>query len=309
MQRPYPNDPRLTGLTIAYRNPDFIADAVMPRVEVGHSSFKWDEWNFAEGLGQPITLVGRKGRPTEVDFTSIQRDGSVEDHGLDDVIPLDDVNDLPAGSTLDPMGRATEGLTNLIALGREIRVAALARNPTNYNHSEVVATGDRWTDPASDPSVQILDAMSTPLVRPNVAVTSLAVLNVLKKNIAIVSAITGNTSGKGTVNTAQLANYFELDAIEIGQAYMNTAKPGQAPVFARVWGNDFSLIRRARTLGLKGVTEPSWGMTAQWGTRVAKQIPEPKTGLRGAMRIRVGESVGEVIQSKEAGYLLQGVIG
>ncbi|QZI85824.1 major capsid protein [Xanthomonas phage HXX_Dennis] len=309
MQRPYPNDVRLTGLTIAYRNPDFIADRVMPRVEVPTSSFKWDEWDFAEGLALPVTKVGRKGRPTEVEFSSVQRDGSVEDHGLDDVIPLDDINDIPPGSTLDPLGRATEGLTDLIALGREIRVAGLSRDPANYNHHEVVAAGDRWTDPNSDPSVQILDAISTPLVRPNVAVTSLGVLNILRKNVAIVSAITGNTSGRGIVSAQQLAAYFELEAIEIGQAYANTAKPGQTPVYSRVWGNDFSLIRRGRNLGLRGVTEPSWGMTAEWGTRVAKQIPEPKTGLRGAVRVRVGESVGEVIQSKEAGYLLQGVIG
>lgn len=54
--------------------------------------------------------------------------------------------------------------------------------------------------------------------------------------------------------------------------------------------------------------EPSWGFTAEFGSRVAKQIPEPRTGLRGAVRVRVGESVGEIVQSKEAGYLLTNVI-
>ena len=55
-----------------------------------------------------------------------------------------------------------------------------------------------------------LDAISTPLARPNIAVTSLAVYNKLRKHPALVSAITGNESGKGAVTRQQLAEYFEV---------------------------------------------------------------------------------------------------
>lgn len=304
MQRPYPNDPRLTGIAIAFRNGELIADQVMPRVGVGKTTFKWNEYDFAEGITVPITIVGRKGRPTEVEFTAQERTGGTEDHGLDDVVPNDDVNDAPPG--IDPLGQATEGLTNLIALGREIRVAAKVQDPTNFNHTDTLTGTDMFDDPASDPSEIILDAISTPLARPNIAVTSLGVYNKLRKNVALVQAITGNDSGKGSVTREQLAAYFELDAILVGTGWVNTAKPGQTPVYARVWGKDFALLRRAPIVSAKG--EPSWGFTAEFGTRVAKRIDEPKTGLRGAVRVRVGESVGEIIQSKEAGYLLQDVI-
>lgn len=306
MQRPYPSDPRLTGITLAFRNGEMIADQVMPRTPVGNTTFKWNEYDFAEGITLPVTIVGRKGRPTEVEFTAIERGGFTEDHGLDDVVPLDDLRDLPAGSNLDPLGRATEGLTGMIALGREIRVANKVQDVSNFNHNVTVATGDQWDKPDADPSSQILEAASTPLVRPNVGVTSLAVLNKLRKNVAVVSAITGNTSGLGLVSRQQLAEYFELDEILVGTGYVNTSKPGQPPVYARVWGKDFALIRRAPIVTTTG--EPSWGFTAEFGERVAKQIPEEKTGLRGAIRVRVGESVGETVQSKEAGYLFKGVI-
>lgn len=307
MQRPYPNDPRLTGITLAFQNRELIADRVMPRTPVARTTFKWNEWDFAEGVTLPVTLVGRKGRPTEVEFTAIERPGYTEDHALDDVIPNDDIADVPAGSSLDLEGRATEGLTGLIALGREIRVASKVRDTANFNHSTTLSTGDQWNQAGADPSMQILDALSTPLVRPNVGVTSQAVLNVLRKNIAIVSAITGNTSGKGLVSTAQVAQYFELDEILVGAAWVNSAKPGQTPNFVRVWGNDFALVRRGQIVQAQG-NEPSWGITAEFGERVAKRIDEPKTGMRGATRVRVGESVGEIVQSKEAGYLFKAVI-
>ena len=60
MQRPYPNDPRLTGIAIAFRNGALIADRVMPRVPVGKSTFKWNEYDFAEGITVPVTIVGRR---------------------------------------------------------------------------------------------------------------------------------------------------------------------------------------------------------------------------------------------------------
>lgn len=268
MQRPYPNDPRLTGIAVAFRNPDLIADQIMPRVQVARSTFAWEEWDFAQGITVPVTIVGRKGRPTEVEFNGTERTGAVEDHALDDVVPLDDVADVAAGSAMDPLGQATEGLTGLIALGREMRVAAKIQDPANFNYNETLTGTDRWTDPASDPSQQILDAMSTGLVRPNVAVTSLSVLNVLRKNVSIVSAITGNTSGKGMVTKQQLAEYFELAEILVGSGYVNSAKPGQTPVYTRVFGDGFALIRRAPITTTKG--EPSWGFTAQWQDRVAK---------------------------------------
>ena len=33
--RPFPTDPRLTGIVIAYRNAELIADRILPRLEAG----------------------------------------------------------------------------------------------------------------------------------------------------------------------------------------------------------------------------------------------------------------------------------
>lgn len=304
MQRPYPNDPRLTGIAIAFRNRGMIADQIMPRVGVGKSTFKWLEYNFAEGVTVPITIVGRKGRPTEVEFTATEQTGGTEDHALDDVVPNDDVADAPAG--IDPLGQATEGLTNLILLSREVRVAAMVQDAANFNHADVLAGTDQFDDPGSDPATLIQDAIATPLVRPNVAVTSLAVYNVLRRHPKIVSALNVSGSDNGMVSRAALAEYLELDEILVGEGYINTAAAGQTPTYARVFGNNFALIRRAPIVSARG--EPSWGFTAQFGDRVAKRIDEPKLGLRGATRVRVGESVGELVQSAEAGYLLEDAI-
>jgi hypothetical protein len=304
MQRPYPNDPRLTGIAIAFKNNEMIADAVMPRVPVGKSTFKWLEWDIAQAMTLPETMVGRKGRPTEVDFTAEDRTGGTSDYGLDDVIPNDDVAEQPEG--IDVVGQSTEMLTNLIVLSREVRVAAAAQNTSNYNHSAGLSGTGMWDNAASDPAAAILDAINTPFTRPNIAVTSLAVFNKLRRHPKIVAALNSSGSSEGMVSKQQLADYLELQDILVGSGWVNIAKPGQTPNYQRVWGKTFALQRRAPITTTRG--EPSWGFTAEFGTRVGKQILEPKTGLRGAVRVRVGESVGEVVQSKEAGYLFTNVI-
>ena len=55
----------------------------------------------------------------------------------------------------------------------------------------------------------------------------------------------------------------------------------------------------------KGVT---WGMTVPYGTAVAGTIDEQGVGLRGGVRVRAGESLKELVVSKDAGMLLKNCI-
>ena len=101
---------------------------------------------------------------------------------------------------------------------------------------------------------------------------------------------------------AALADLFEVDRVLVGRGYINSAKPGQAGTYARIWGKSAALLRINPLANVRG-NDISFGMTAEFGTRVAGVIPEPKTGLRGAQRARAGESVKELITASDTGYL------
>ena len=53
--------------------------------------------------------------------------------------------------------------------------------------------------------------------------------------------------------------------------------------------------------------QPTFGFTAQFGSRIAGDIPAPNVGLRGGVRVRVGESVLEVVADNSVGYFFQNV--
>lgn len=306
--RPFPTDPRLTGIVIAYRNAELIADKILPRVPVGKREFRWLKFDRAERMTVPETLVGRKSVPNEVDFSATEEAGMVHDRGLDDLVPNDDVAEAQ-GTGYDPVAEAVEGLMDLILLDREIRVAAKVMNPANYpTDNKVTVTGnDQFDDPDSDPLKYITARLDSVFIRPNVLVMPKPVWTVLRSHPKVVSAVTVSGTVNGFATKQQVADLLEIQEIIVGEGWKNSAKPGQPATIVRVWGGDSMLAfyRNPTATPRRGVT---FGYTAQWQGRVAGQIAEPKNGLRGSIRCRAGESVGELLVCTDLAFLFQDVL-
>jgi hypothetical protein len=308
--RPFPLDTRLTGIALAYMNKALIADSVLPRVPVGGQTFKWLAHTRADRFTVPATRIGRKGRPQEIEFSTAEQPGQVFDYGLDDVVPNDDIAAAPQG--FDPLGNATEILTDLILLDREKRTADLVFNPATYPAGNKVtnSAGTYWDVEANNPVAQITDLLNGMLVRPNVAVFSRKVYDALRRHPKVIAAVFplgGNAAQSGMANRQQLAELFELEEVLVGEGFINTAKPGQAATMARVWANHAAFIHRNRLANTRS-PQMTFGYTAQWQGRVAGQMSEPQTGLRGAVRVRTGESVNEIVCAADAGYLVENAI-
>ena len=305
---PFPIDPVLTGIAMAYRNPRLIADEVLPRLPpFAREEFKYSKWTKEEPFTIPDTAVGRKGVPNEVNFTASDVPGATKDYGLDDIIPFTDQANAPEG--IDPIGRATEGLTDLIGLDRERRVAGLVFTAGNYPapNKATLAGTDQWTDDASEPINKIMTALDVPMLRPNTMVIGQEAWTKLRLNKKIVAACNFSGASSGVAAREAIAELLEIESILVGQAFVNTAKPGQTPSLARAWGKSCALLYLDKLAMAQG-SRITFGFTAQFGTKVSGQLPEPKIGLRGGTRVRVGESVVEVISAADLGYLFSAVI-
>lgn len=313
MKFPFVPSPQYTAISLAYSNREMIADQVLPRVTVTAREFKWDEHAKSSMFQVPSTLVGRKGSPNEVEFTAEERTSSVKDYGLDDVVPLEDVEAAQGKPGLDPVGRAVEGTTNLIMLDREIRVAAKVFNPATYpvGNKVQLATVDQWneyTEANSDPVADIMSAKESALMPYNTAVIGEAVWFALRRHPKVLAAYYPvNASGGGIMTLQQFAELFEFERVLIGRAYKASSKPGQMLTLERVWGNHFAMMHQNPLAGLRG-NGITFGATAEYGNRFAGTMEEPKVGLRGATRVRVGEMVDELITAADVGYLIQDAI-
>jgi hypothetical protein len=303
--RPFPTNARLTAIALAYRNPDvaLIADLVLPRTPVAYE-FKWLSYDLAQGFTVPDTRVGRKSAPNEVDFQASEIMDKCQDWGLDDVIPNEDIEADNQG--VDPLGTSTGFLTNLVNLGREQRVAAAVFNAANHTNNTTLSGTSQWSDPTSDPVAAISDALDTPIMRPNIAVFGQSTWTKLRRNVKIVQAIKGTAQGAGQVSRQEFADFFELQEIQVGAGFANTAKKGQAAAMSRVWGKHAAFIYRDRTAGPQaGVT---YGFTGAFGGKIAGTIDEPKIGLTGSVRARVGERLKEIVCAKDLSYFFQNAV-
>ena len=172
---PFPVTPELTAIAIAYRNPDasLIADDVMPRVRpVSTREFRYTVFDLSH-FDRPNTYVGRRGVPNEVSMGAMEETAAIEDYGLDEKIPQDDI-DQAARMNRDLSGEAVEYIMNLVKLDREVRVANLVQDTANYGTgcSSTLSGENQWSDPASTPLTALLEALEKPFMRPNTMVMS-----------------------------------------------------------------------------------------------------------------------------------------
>lgn len=302
---PFPVNPVLTDIAIAYENPNLIGDDVLPRVDVDGQTFKWLQFDVGETLLIPDTAVGRYSPPDDIEVTATEQTASCQDYGLQSRIPQQDIDN--QRRRFDPRQRATERVTNLMLLDREVRVANIVFGSGNYasGYTRTLSGTSQWNDTTnSTPIKDITDAMDVPVFRPNTLVIGQQVFTNLARHPDIVKAFHANQGDKGFATAEQIRSIFPgIDRILVGQPFINSAKKGQTSSLSRAWGKFAALLyldpNADSTQG-----GPTYGYTAQYGTRIAGNFPDPNIGAKGGERVRVVESVKEVVSAKDLGYLL-----
>ncbi|KPD10869.1 hypothetical protein [Phaeobacter sp. 11ANDIMAR09] len=320
-KRPFQSDAALTAIAIGYKNPEAsrIADEVMPRQTVPTEKFGWTEYPVEEAFNVPDARVGRKGRVNQLEFGGKTRTAEVEDFGLDAPVPFSDIRSAAAArkaglSKHDPEGHAVEMISETVENIREVRVARTVHNAANYatGRKTTLSGSDQFSNYAdSDPIGVIKTGLENVFIMPaNTMVMGRKVWGKISSHPKIVNAVKGNLTSEGIVTRQQFLELFAGEGIKrllIGDAFFNAAKPGQAANLQRAWGNHISLLHINKQVNTEG-GGVTWGLTAEFGGKVAGRIEDPDIGLEGGYRIRRGERVKELIVAKDVGYFIQNAV-
>lgn len=306
---PFQINPTLTAIAIAFRNDAYnlIADGVMPRVEprLATKEYKYNVYDLANNLTIPDTKVGRKGQPGKVDYKATLTPAYCEDHGLEEDVPQDDIDE---GKSVnhDALGSAAERVTDIVALAREKRVADITFNPANYKAGmkTTLVGAAKFSDPTSDPIGVIMAAKEAGVFMDlNVMTIGKTAWRHLRTHPKIIKSVQSNGTDEGVALREAVAELFEFEEILVGASVLNVAKKGQEPTIQRAWGPHIQLQHRNKLASHKsGLT---WGATMQYGNKVAFTRPDANIGLRGGQWVRVGETVDEKIFSQDLGYFIE----
>lgn len=304
--RPIPVNEELTGIAVAAPVPGMIADQVAPSVPVNAEAFKWVEYPVEQGLTVPDTKVGRLSRTKRVEFGGIERDGSVDDHGLEDAVPASDAT---ANSQIDPRALAAEQTSQLVTLARELRVRDLVYSTSSYLNAQVTAyaAGAGWDTPTVNALEEIEAAKDAAIVDFNTLTLGRDGWAALRKNPFMVKAARpSNTSGEGRLSMNEVKDLLEIENIIVGQAMVNTAKPGQAATLSRAWSSHASLTYVERVV--KSTKVFTFASTFRLTGKQTFVIPDPHIGLQGGEIIKVGERLKEQVVAQAAGWLFRNAV-
>jgi hypothetical protein len=294
---PFQVRPDLTAISIAFKNQRLIADKVLPKVPVNSRSFEYSVDDYGAQFTIPDSYVGRTSRTNDVFSNTTTSTGIIQDYALQRVVPVYDIET----TDIDILGKATEQVSNLLALDYEKRVADIVFNSNNYAGTTGLSSTTCWDNAASDPIKAISDALDSLVMRPNVMVIGREAFSALSRNAKIVAAANRNSGAYGIAEVGFLQELFGLEEILIGESFVNGSKRGNTTSLSRCWGDSCALIYKDMLMDADYVT--SFGFTAELGSREASLFFDYNQGRKGSYIVRVGESVQEVIASNKLGYL------
>jgi hypothetical protein len=247
-------DQALTQVSIAYRNTQYVADAIFPVVPVSKQSNKY--FIYSKDNFRTLDDARRPGaRANEIEWTLSTDTYYCEGHALAQAIP--DELRANADQAIDVDVDTTEVLTDLVYLQREILVASKATDTSVITQSATLSGTSQWSDYTnSDPITAIEDQKATILKQighlPNSLLVSYPVFKALRNHPKIIERF--KYAQVGIVQPDHLKSVFNVDNFYVGSAIKNLAKEGAADNLDYIWGKHALLFYRPPAPGRRTVS-------------------------------------------------------
>jgi hypothetical protein len=301
-------DSVLTNLSMKYRNDDMIWPLVMPVLKVNKRSDIWYVYNKADSFKLVDDSMGSTDLANEVSWGVATDNYSVKDHGLGDWLAQSVINN--SDNPLQPEIDTNDFLNMCLDVAQEKRVVDKVFAAASYpvGNKVQLAGNDRWGLATDDSLNDVETAIEACFQRANTLVFGADVWLVFRKLPEVVDAIkamAGTTLQGGKVSAEQVAAYFEVERVLVGRARYNTAKPGQAASYSRLWGKHVAALHVNKSPGIKTIM---FGATVSQMLRTTARDFDSKRGTEGAHYIRPAWNSDEKIVAADCGYFIEDAI-
>lgn len=297
--------PELTGIALAYRNNDCIADKIFPTVPVDALSFNYYKFQKGDFLTVPDTKVGEKGETNRLEVIAELKTETVEEHALEDLVSISRANQ--KNQKINHYEIKTLQLVDCLKLRREVDLARLLSDTNNYaDNYKTLGAKEKISLDETNAVKLIMNAMSNCVKKPNKMVLSRKSAYALRQNPFILQAVTKASIVGGVASLSGIKELFELDEILVGESAVNTAKRKDVPNLVAAWNNDIVLAHFNNNATTDyGLT---FGYRAQYEDIQVGQYFDGRPGTKGADVLKAFMAEKYLIACPEAGYLLKDVI-
>lgn len=307
-------DVPLTNFSLKYSNTAFVADIVCPRINVAKESDKY-------------FVYGRQDFKERQDYRADKSDANFinswsiddtptyqcEEHSLADLVS--DRERKNADAPLAPDFDCTEGLTSMLGLGREKRVADLFTSTANYStssHYVTLSGTQQWNNASFDPTsktnaIEIRIDTAKEAIRssigrdPNTIIIPSAVAKVIKRDSAVRDLI--KYTDKTLLINGDLPSILWNMNVVMPGAIRNSAAEGQTFTGADVWGKNVVLAYIA-----PNAQSPRTMTAALTFQSQPRQVTRWREEIKKSDAIEVGEILVEKMVGEYCMYLINACI-
>ncbi|MCS4509140.1 major capsid protein [Xylophilus ampelinus] len=299
-------DPILTAVARGYSSPKAsVANVLFPAVPVGTRagrilSFGPDDFKLIVTARAPGSNTKR------VQFGFASDRFSLVDHRLEGGVPTELQEEAAAVPGIDLGANAVRRVQNQMALERENMAATIALDANRYaaSNKEVLSGTSQWSNVASDPFTDILDAKE--VIRgqtgeeANVLALGPKTLTALRTHPKVLDRLS-TASDRPPATLAQLSALFEIQTIVKGEAVYHTGT-----AFADVWGKD-AVLAFTTPASMQEMGSPSYGYTYQLneGPEVEESYFDNNTST---WYYPVSDAYQPVLVGPSAGFLFKGAV-
>ncbi len=217
----------LANVSMAYRNPHYIADRVFPLVDRCGPKAKILIFKKGAWFRDEAAIIARSARAPRGGHPTDEIPIALKKYGFASEVPVDDIEDAKkmGGSVLEPATDAIEFATNKVDLAKERRIASVVLNGTWSGVAGEDAEG-LWAAGAgntfiNDVETRIETIRKNTGFRPNVLLLAANILPQLKMESTLLDRI--KYTQKGVLTANLIASMFELEEVLIGDSIYSTA--------------------------------------------------------------------------------------
>lgn len=305
-------DAALTEISIQFTlDPaDFVAPQILPVVPVGKQYDRYYIWDREYWFRIPRTKRAPATEPNYVEFGVSSAAYHCNNYMLAGRIPYEDLSN--ADDALEIETSTARGLSQLLALDWEKRVADLLTTITNAGSGRTYTGTDRWDDYGnSNPIADVTTGKAWMRLEtgktPNTLVVGAQVHDALLQHPDFIERVKYTARADQAAIAAAIADIFGVQRYLVGNAVANGAAEGLPASMSYLWGKNAVLLYVPPA---PGRNVPSAGYSFRWRPEgFTDMVVETKENDdRKAREKRVGYFQDEQITAKQLLYTLATVV-
>jgi hypothetical protein len=277
----------------------------MPIIKVGKRSDLYWIYNKVDTYTVPDDTVGPVALPNEYDWGVANGQFTVTDRALGNWIPQEAIDN--ADTPMQPLVDGTEFLNRMLDLAQERRVVDQVFNTNNYSSSNVLTltSSNQWDLSGGNAVENILGAIEACFEKANTVIMGADLWAVFRQLPQILDSVKNATrlqaTPGGVATVEEMKGLFEINNWVVGRSRYNTAAPGAAPTYARLWPSNYCFVGYVNPHpGLKQVT---WGVSFAETLRIAYRGFDGKRGIKGAHYLKVAWNQDNAVIANDVGFL------